>query len=81
MSTTSNRKLTMRRYAIVGVRPTGEALYYCDHATQGERFVPNAYDMAYLFSDSDAAHLTLSRMQKQFAGLALLIENRSIPCA
>ena len=77
---TTQRKLNMRRYAIVGIRSNGEALYYCDNATQGERFVPNAHSQAYLFSDSDAAHLTFNRMRKQYAGLTLMIENRNVPC-
>jgi hypothetical protein len=70
-------------FAIIGRRPTGEILHYVSNHTQGSRFVPNAYSLADVFTDSDIAEVTLERLAPEWLGLKLDIERRvdSLPAS
>jgi hypothetical protein len=63
-------------FAIIGRRPNGEVLHYCSSHTQGSRFVPSAYSLADVFTDSDIAEVTLERLAPKWRGLKLEIERR-----
>lgn len=57
------------KYGIFALRSCGERLYYCDSPTQGERMVPHANSIAYLFSDKKSAKAKLKRLQMVYHGL------------
>lgn len=66
----------IKTFAVIGRRTNGEVLYLCTSATQGQRFVPNAYSQAEVFTDRDYAEIAVERLQPHWKGLKLEIESR-----
>jgi len=63
-------------YSIIGTRQNGEVLYYVSDATQGTRFVPNAYSLAYVWRKHDVAMREVENMARQYRGLVVSLEPR-----
>jgi len=47
----------------------GVTKYYCKNATQGEKMIPSALSMAYLFADKEKAQQKMTALQQKYEGL------------
>jgi hypothetical protein len=59
----------LERPIILAYRPNSETLYFCKSDTQGEKMIPNALSMAYVFPSESEANEKMNQLSQKYKGL------------